>query len=81
MKLFEDGEEVVLDDGLIETCDPTGRPTLIKKRINRPENGWNLQKGELQLNLMGQDVEYWGGNFGTRFSGEKLFLQLVKDSS
>ena len=73
----ESGEQ---NDDLM-TCDPSGRPTLIKKRIGLPE-GWQSFKPECEVvvTLAGKDVEYWGGNFGTRFSSEKLFLELRQDS-
>ena len=68
----EKGEQ---DSEGLKTCDPNGRPTVLKRKISLPD-GWQSFKpeSEVVVTLAGKDVEYWGGNFGTRFSSEKLFL-------
>ena len=54
-------------------CDPSGRPTKVEKKIAIPGDIEVLRANmTIKVTLIGQDVEYWGGNFGTRFSAEKL---------
>ena len=62
------------------TCEASGIPTMVKRRIGLPD-GWQAFSPEsiVVVTLAGKDVEYWGGNFGTRFSSERLFLELRSD--
>ena len=79
MKLLLNGDTISMDgqDSTLSRCDPSGRSTQIKQRLDLPEG---LQSFDpqcvLKVTLAGKDVEHWGGNFGTRFFAEKLFLEL-----
>lgn len=51
---------------------------MIKKSIALPKE-WKAEdfaQAVVKVECSGSDVEYWGGNFGTRFSSERLYMQV-----
>ena len=53
-------------------CNADGTPTQIVLQMpNMPEN-----LGKIEVEEEGQDVEYWAGNYGTKFEDERLYLEV-----
>ena len=67
--LDQNRKQLSFDTTGASICPASGSVVYLNLRVDPLQNAFFIK-----VEVSGQDVEYWGGNFGSRFSAERLSI-------